>query len=99
MNIFRDVFGKQLTVRRWVAWKLVQLAWHIFMPEREESIRIIDAAGRTVAEWEIVGDVYGCGISSQIVTDELPDGWTIETDPWDEFHANSVDITEWFRDD
>jgi len=49
--------------RRWIAWKLVQLAHRIYDAEYHERITITDEHGR-VGEFVIVADLYGCGVSS-----------------------------------
>jgi len=51
--------------RRWIAWKLVQLAARIYDAEYHERITIRDYEGNPVIEWHVVSDLYGCGVSSQ----------------------------------
>ncbi|AEJ94057.1 hypothetical protein SEA_ERICMILLARD_146 [Mycobacterium phage EricMillard] len=70
--------------RRWIAWKLVQLAARIYDAEYYERIHVTDALGREIFEAVIVGDSYGCGISSATApagrSARLPDGSTIHWD-------------------
>ena len=66
--------------RRWIAWKLVQLAYRIY-PHSEfyQRIYVRNADGDMIWEAEIVADLYGCGISSGYGRDgELPPGSTIK---------------------
>ncbi|WPH57721.1 hypothetical protein [Mycobacterium phage WXIN] len=58
--------------RRWIAWKLVQLAWRVYNPEYCQRIHITRPDGRQVFEAVIVADLYGNGVSS-----------TIGVNPWD----------------
>lgn len=57
--------------RRWIAWKLVQLAERIYDAEFYDRIRVVNNYG--VTEWEavVVGDLYGRGISSTRGHDEI----------------------------
>ncbi|QBI99776.1 hypothetical protein SEA_THREERNGTARJAY_148 [Mycobacterium phage ThreeRngTarjay] len=48
--------------RRWIAWKLVQLAHRIYDAEYYERIYVTDLAGQEVVEAVVIGDPYGCGI-------------------------------------
>ncbi|AID58880.1 hypothetical protein PBI_GAIA_61 [Mycobacterium phage Gaia] len=72
----------KLGPRRWIAWKLVQLAYRIYDAERYERIYVNDPDGNLVFEAVVIGDLYGCGISS-IFRDgaELPARSVIH---WDE---------------
>lgn len=56
---------RELGVRRWIAWQLVQLAWKVWHHEWVQRIQIRNAAGELVIEWEIAADTYSGGISSQ----------------------------------
>ena len=51
--------------RRWIAWKLVQLAARIYDAEYHERIAILDYEGVPVIEWCLTGDEYGAGVSFQ----------------------------------
>ncbi|MBB3752448.1 hypothetical protein FHT44_004960 [Mycolicibacterium sp. BK634] len=50
--------------RRWIAWKLVQLAYRIFDADYYERIYIRDADGHLTFEAIISADLYGAGVSS-----------------------------------
>ncbi|AEJ92201.1 hypothetical protein LITTLEE_154 [Mycobacterium phage LittleE] len=69
--------------RRWIAWKLVQLAARIHYAEYCERIYVTDPAGQEVVEVVVIGDPYGCGIFSTSGgllpggARALPDGSTI----------------------
>lgn len=56
-------------MREWVAWKLVRLAHRLHNPEDHECITITDEHGQ-VGIFEIVGNNYGCGVSSYTGPDE-----------------------------
>ncbi|QDM57969.1 hypothetical protein SEA_NIHILNOMEN_154 [Mycobacterium phage NihilNomen] len=49
--------------RRWIAWKLVQLAARIYDAEYYERL-LIASGDEELLEIFIIGDLYGCGISS-----------------------------------
>lgn len=49
--------------RRWIAWKLVQLAAKLYDAEYTEHIMIHPSVGKSL-DITIIGDSYGCGISS-----------------------------------
>lgn len=51
-------------VRRWVAWKLVQVAAKIYDTETHERITVWDSLGGLIGTWTVTGDAYGCGITS-----------------------------------
>lgn len=55
--------GPDLTLRRRLAWWLVRIAYKLYIPEYEQTIRIDSPSGNTYT-FTILGDVYGCGISS-----------------------------------
>ncbi len=79
--------------RRWIAWKLVQLAARIFDAEYYERILIKDAEGRLVYEAIIVGDLYGNGVSSIYGNDiTLDAGSTVH---WDDDYT--PDWVDWER--
>lgn len=72
-----------MTARKWLAWKLVQLAARLHHTEYVEAISILSPTGRQVYI-EVTGDSYGCGISSihglrwrPVGADEVADvdGW------------------------
>lgn len=67
--------------RRWIAWKLVQLAHRIYNAEFNERIVIQDFNGDDIAEWIINADLYGGGVSSSYGLDEFG-GFTAT---WGEF--------------
>lgn len=96
MTLFRDCFGTPMPLRQWVAWKLVRLAHRLHNPEHEESIIIRDPEGEIAVEFGIISDDYACGISAQMGA-RMPEGWTIEVMPWDDFHETAEDITDQFR--
>ena len=96
MTPFKDLLGDPMSFRQWLAWKLVQLAARIHDAEHEESITFKDPDGKIALQWFIVGDDYGAGISSQS-GGILPEGWSLTVTPWDDFHENSVDITDRFN--
>lgn len=51
-----------MTFRKWLAWKLVQVAARLYDAEWEESITITTPTGDGI-EIDVLGDEYGCGIS------------------------------------
>lgn len=53
----------RLGPRRWIAWKLVQLASRIYQAEYEQTITVTPPQGHEI-EIHVIGDLYGCGISS-----------------------------------
>ncbi|SKU64611.1 Uncharacterised protein [Mycobacteroides abscessus subsp. abscessus] len=53
----------ELGVRRWIAWRLVQLARLLYDAEWREFISIETPDGKHL-RIDVVGDEYGCGISS-----------------------------------
>jgi hypothetical protein len=80
--------------RRWVAWMLVRLAHRFYDPEYQESITITDEHGQ-VGQFVIVGDEYGCGVSSFSGPDACgfdPDMWEFGCCDivWDEIDAEGV---------
>lgn len=50
--------------RRWIAWKLVQLAQRIYDAEYYERITVTNPDGRLVYEAVINADLYHGGVSS-----------------------------------
>lgn len=56
---------REIGIRRWCAWRLVQLAHRIADTTVTERIVIVAPDGGPVIEWEIEGDAYGGGVSSQ----------------------------------
>lgn len=54
---------RELGVRRWVAWRLVQLARLFYDAEWREFISIDTPDGKHL-RIDVVGDEYACGISS-----------------------------------
>jgi hypothetical protein len=67
------------TPRKWLAWKLVQLAHRLHDPEYVEHIGIETSAGRKI-DINVIGDEYGRGISS---TSGIPWKvcWDVYADP------------------
>lgn len=57
--------------RKWLAWKLVQLAARLHDAEWEEVITV-DVPGWPLVHFAIVADEYGCGVSA---TSGI--GWTV----------------------
>lgn len=51
--------------RRWIAWKLVQLAHRFYDAEYDEVCAVYDKQGQLISRWDIVGSEYGSGVSSQ----------------------------------
>jgi len=60
-------------VRRWVAWRLQQLATRIYSGERYEHVEIVDEYGIRRYSADINGDDYSHGIDNTFT--QLPDGW------------------------
>lgn len=56
--------------RRWIAWKLVQLAARLYDDEYAERIVIASDNG-DVGEFLIVSSVYGRGVSSYVGYDKV----------------------------
>lgn len=56
---------RELGVRRWIAWRLVQLATRIWDHETLQRIQIRNASGELVIEWESLANTYGHGVFSQ----------------------------------
>lgn len=79
--------------RRWIAWKLVQLAHRVFDAEFYERIVISGPDGEDIIEFEIVADLYGGGVSSQFGCDTFGDGYGVrwEDDYVPEWLAESGD--------
>lgn len=67
--------------RRWIAWKLVQLAWRIYNPDYYERIYVLGPDGELLFDAEISADLYSCGVSMLFGYGEpLPAGSTIHHD-------------------
>lgn len=49
--------------RRWLAWKLVRVAFRLCDTEYQQRIIVTNKSGVVVASIGVVGDAYGCGIS------------------------------------
>ncbi len=79
--------------RRWIAWKLVQLAYRIHNTEYYERIYLTNAEGKEVWEAVILGDGYGGGVRSIVggETKELPEGYAVH---WDDDYQ-----PEWLEDE
>jgi hypothetical protein len=52
-----------MKIRKWVAWKLVQLAAKLYDAEHEEFISITELGGTEVARIWVTGDEYGSGVT------------------------------------
>jgi hypothetical protein len=65
-----------LGLRRWLAWRLMQLAHRIADTTVTERIVIVAPDGGPVVEWEIEGDAYGSGVSSQTGLTYFSGGYT-----------------------
>jgi hypothetical protein len=66
--------------RRWIAWKLVQLAWRIYDPDYYERIWIEGPGGELIFDAEICSDLYGSGVSTMFHRGEIPAGSTVHHD-------------------
>jgi hypothetical protein len=74
-----------MKIRRWIAWKMVCVAARIHDAEYYERLTVKTHDGLLIAEWGVVGDEYGSGVSSQNVPlnsdyvveweEERPDWW------------------------
>lgn len=71
-------------MRKWISWKLVQLATWIHNAEHHEHFEIRDDYDVCRYTVDFIGDEYGCTVKK--VTGELPEGW--------EWHAD-IDGTSW----
>ncbi|SKM81542.1 Uncharacterised protein [Mycobacteroides abscessus subsp. massiliense] len=67
---------RKLGIRRWLAWRLVQLAHRVADTTVVERIVIVAPDGGPVVEWEIEGDAYGGGVSSQTGLTHFSPGYT-----------------------
>lgn len=67
---------RELGLRRWLAWRLVQLSHRIADTTVTERIVIVAPDGGPVVEWEIEGDAYGGGVSSQTGLTHFAPGYT-----------------------
>lgn len=75
-----------MKVRPWIAWKLVQLAHRVHNAEFSQTITIQPPTpGALVIE--IIGDAYGCGISST-------SGIRWQLDPADARHMRAT-VGDW----
>lgn len=54
--------------RRWIAWRLIQLAYRIHDADFDDSLTIY-VGGRKVAEIGVLGNTYGNGVTSGHVLD------------------------------
>lgn len=72
--------------RRWIAWKLVQLAHRVFDAEYYERIVIHDPEGDELIEFVINADLYGGGVSSQTGWDSFAGGYHVAW--YDNFHPD-----------
>lgn len=67
--------------RRWIAWKLVQLAWRIYDPDYCERIYVLGPDGKLLFDAGISADLYGNGVSMLFgFGNPLPAGATIHHD-------------------
>jgi len=67
--------------RKWMAWKLQQLAARVYYAEWEESITIRTPSGQELVI-NVIGDDYACGIASTygIRWDPTPTPMTAEVE-------------------
>ncbi|QRY51705.1 hypothetical protein [Mycolicibacterium septicum] len=80
--------------RRWIAWKLVQIAYRIYNPTFYQRIHIEDPAGLTLFEAVIAGDLYGSGIESEYGPPvELPEGSRVFVD--DDYEPDYLEDAYW----
>lgn len=76
--------------RRWIAWKLVQLAHRIFNAEYHERIVVSGPDGEDIIEFVINGDLYGGGVSMQYGHDTFGDGYSVR---WEDDY-----VPEWLTE-
>ncbi|WP_044109812.1 hypothetical protein [Mycobacterium canetti] len=63
-----------MKIRKWLAWKLVQLAARLHDAEYRETISILSASSGSQVCIEVTGDCYGCGVSAIGGLSWCPDG-------------------------
>lgn len=80
--------GPRIGNRRWIAWKLVQLAARIYDAEYYQRIYINGPDGKQVFEAGIIGDLYGAGVFT-----------TFGVNPWDNEMTIPAGSTLHFDDD
>ncbi|MDP7721809.1 hypothetical protein [Mycobacterium sp. TY814] len=67
-----------MKVRQWLAWKLVQIAHRLHAAEYQETVQIT-SDGRHVCTISVIGDQYGCGITSMAGIPWNLDGGAVKT--------------------
>lgn len=77
-----------MSFRRWLAWKLQQLAVRIHDTEFHQLLSVYAPDGRRIVEWDVYADGYGAGVSSQD-THGCPSGYRVG---WED-----IDFEEWCR--
>lgn len=83
---------RSLGLRRWLAWKLVQLAFKICNTEHHETLTVTTPDGQRIVEWLISGDAYGGGVFAQD-THGCPDGYIVEwAEKWPDYMNEDVDV-------
>lgn len=84
--------------RKWLAWKLVGLAYRLHPSEWVESFEIQPPTGNPISI-HIVGDDYGCGVTSLAGLQwEFADGLsTAVRDGWTFTWRDPIPMTEWLN--
>jgi hypothetical protein len=77
--------------KRWIAWKLVQVAHRFYNAEYYERIAIKDPDGDVAIEWVVNADLYGGGVSYcyGVLGDSFGGGYTAT---WEEFTPDWLEI-------
>lgn len=85
----KDVFGRTISVRHWMAWQATRLACRIY-PEGEYPTRVVvsDETGFPRLEMGLRATVWGGGLA-WIDTDRLPVGWD-----WEEIEDVQIDTPD-----
>ena len=83
--------------RKWLAWKLVQLAHRLHDPEWVETLEI-NTKGGSQLRINVLGDEYGCGITSMngipwTAAKDLIGPLTCELEGWTFMWHDSVPYT------
>jgi hypothetical protein len=63
--------------RRWIAWKLVQLAHRVYDAEYYEQITITGPDGEDLVEFVINADLYGGGVSMMTGHENFGEGYGV----------------------
>lgn len=81
---------KSLGIRRWIAWKLVQLAARVYYSELHQTLSVYAPDGHRIVQWLVVGDDYCAGTFPQDMH-YSPDGYTvIWEDKWPDYMYEDV---------